>query len=100
MTMSIDGFLKFWKKTFHLIEAVRQFKAHKGMEAVQTSGVINSAALSLNHTRLATCSSSDDSVKLFDIRNCDLITTIKLNYSPVAIQYILKKESENELLAM
>lgn len=41
ITCSTDGNVKFWKKVFHLIEFVRQFKAHKGM--------INGACLDISH---------------------------------------------------
>ena len=67
---------------------------------ISYSGVIQSACLNQSHTRLITCSSSDDSFKIFDILNSDLITTIKLNYSPLAVQFIVNKDSEKELLAM
>lgn len=62
--------------------------------------MITSAALNNNHTKLVTCSASDDTIKMFDILNCDLIASIKLNFSPMAIQYVMKKDSGNELLAM
>jgi len=63
-------------------------------------GVITAASLNQTHSKLATCSASDDSVKVFDILNCDMITSLKLTYSPASICYIIKKDSNNELLAV
>ena len=31
ITASNDGHIKFWKKTFHLIEFVKHFRAHNGL---------------------------------------------------------------------
>jgi len=31
ITISIDGFMKFWRKTYQLIEFVKHFRAHYGI---------------------------------------------------------------------
>jgi len=73
ITFSIDGHIKFWKKTYHLVEFTKNFKAHNGL--------ITGASLSKNHDLL--CSVGfDKTFKIFDVLNCDLKTAVKLNFSP------------------
>ena len=50
-TMSVDGFLKFWKKVQGGIEFVKTFRAH--------AGKISGCTLSSNESRLATVSPKD-----------------------------------------
>lgn len=75
ITFSIDGHIKFWKKVFHLIEFVKNFKAHNSL--------ITSAALSKNHDMLCTVG-IDKTLKIFDVLNCDLRTIIRLPFTPSA----------------
>ena len=51
ITISNDGHLKFWKKTFRTIEFVKHFRAHLGS--------ISSVSLSPLHDYLATVSPHD-----------------------------------------
>jgi peptidylprolyl isomerase domain and WD repeat-containing protein 1 len=71
-TMSIDGYLKFWKKVQSGVEFVKTFKAHLGK--------INGASLSSSETRLATVCSKDSALKIFDVVNFDLMHMIKLKF--------------------
>ena len=75
ITFSIDGHIKFWKKVFHLVEYIKNFKAH--------NGYITSASFSKNHELLCTAG-VDKTLKLFDVLNCDLKSVIKLQFSPSA----------------
>ena len=75
ITFSIDGHIKFWKKVFHLIEFVKNFRAHNGL--------IVSSALSKNHESLCTVG-IDKTLKIFDTLTFDLRTAIKLTFSPSA----------------
>jgi peptidylprolyl isomerase domain and WD repeat-containing protein 1 len=73
ITCSIDGHIKFWKKVFHLIEFIKNFKAHNGL--------ITCLSLSKNHDMLCT-SGIDKTLKIFDVLNSDLKNMIKLNFTP------------------
>ena len=71
ITVSLDGQVKFWKKAFRLIDFVRQLKAHKGF--------IEGATLNKTENHLVTASSSDQTVKVFDILNFDMINMIMID---------------------
>lgn len=73
ITFSIDGHIKFWRKVFHLIEFIKNFKAHNGL--------ITGSSLSKNHDLLCTAG-IDKTLKIFDVLNCDLRTIIRLPFSP------------------
>ncbi|KAJ1677153.1 Peptidyl-prolyl cis-trans isomerase cyp15, partial [Spiromyces aspiralis] len=60
ITCSIDGHVKFWKKTEGNIEFVKHFKAH--------SKEITSINVSSDGLWLATAS-EDSSIKIFDVIN-------------------------------
>ena len=65
ITISIDGFVKFWKKTLVGIEFVKAFKAHNSF--------VSAAALSKDEARLVTVCIKDTGIKVFDVANFDLI---------------------------
>ena len=86
ITFSVDGHIKFWKKVYQLVDFVKNFKAH--------SGLITGASLSKNQDLL--CSVGlDKTLKIFDVPNCDLKTSIKLNFVPSACEFI-PQEGKNE----
>jgi peptidylprolyl isomerase domain and WD repeat-containing protein 1 len=88
ITFSVDGHIKFWKKVFQLIDFVKNFKAH--------SGLITGASLSKNQDLL--CSVGlDKTLKIFDVLNCDLKTSVKLNFIPNGCEFI-PQEGKDELL--
>ncbi|MFH4976620.1 hypothetical protein AB6A40_003329 [Gnathostoma spinigerum] len=75
ITASADGHLKFWKKKHaEGIEFVKHFRCH----------LHGFSDLSVNHngTLLATVCSQDNSMKVFDIPNFDMINMFKLDFSP------------------
>jgi peptidylprolyl isomerase domain and WD repeat-containing protein 1 len=91
ITSSIDGHIKFWKKTFSLIEFIKNFKAH--------TGLITSISLNKNHDMLVSIG-VDKTLKIFDVLNCDLRTVVKLNFSPSDCDWIPQKGFDWQLLAI
>ncbi|KAI8854878.1 hypothetical protein BC829DRAFT_378736 [Chytridium lagenaria] len=90
MTTSIDGHVKFWKKTEKGIEFVKHFRAHLG--------AIVSVATSHDGTLFATAG-ADKALKIFDIVNFDMINMFKLNYLPNALCWCFKREDAQAILA-
>jgi peptidylprolyl isomerase domain and WD repeat-containing protein 1 len=75
ITASVDGHVKFWKKTEQGIEFVKHFRCHLGAIC----------ALDANTTGSFLCTATatnDKSVKIFDVINFDMINMFKLEYSP------------------
>lgn len=60
ITTSVDGHVKFWKKTDKGIEFVKHFRAHLG--------AIVAIDVSSDGTLLATCG-ADKGLKIFDVVN-------------------------------
>lgn len=58
MTSSVDGVVKFWKKTNDGVEFVKEFKAHQG--------AVQSMTVSADGRSLATAG-ADKTVKIFDV---------------------------------
>ena len=64
---------------FALVDFIKSFKAH--------SGLITGAAFSKNHDLL--CSIGlDKTLKVFDVLNCDLKLSLKLNFVPSCCEFI------------
>lgn len=74
ITISTDGFVKFWKKNQVGITFVKSFKA--------ATGRICAAALSHDHCRLITASAQDQMLKIFDVVNFDLMHLHKTPFTP------------------
>ena len=91
-TASADGFLKFWKKAETGIEFVKTFRAH----LKQITGV----ALSQNQQRLATICQAEESLKLFDVANFDIIHMTKLGFAPSVCEFVNKTSSFSQVLAI
>jgi peptidylprolyl isomerase domain and WD repeat-containing protein 1 len=79
ITFSIDGHIKFWRKVYHLIDFVKHFKAHNGL--------ITSISLSKSQDLMCTVS-VDRTLKIFDVLNCDLMTVVRLPFSPYSCEFI------------
>jgi peptidylprolyl isomerase domain and WD repeat-containing protein 1 len=91
ITFSVDGHIKFWKKVFQLVDFVKNFKAH--------SGLITGAALSKNNDLL--CSVGlDKTLKIFDVLNCDLKLSIRLNFVPSCCEFIPQEGKNWDLVAI
>ncbi|KAI9010691.1 hypothetical protein DFJ74DRAFT_685365 [Hyaloraphidium curvatum] len=73
ITTSIDGHVKFWKKTERGIEFVKHYRAHLG--------AVIALDVSFDGTLLATVG-VDKFLKVFDVVNFDMINMIKLDFAP------------------
>ncbi|TPX34041.1 hypothetical protein SmJEL517_g03184 [Synchytrium microbalum] len=90
ITTSIDGHIKFWKKTERGIEFVKHYRAHLG--------AVVAIAVSDDGSLLATAG-ADKALKIFDIINFDMINLIKLSFLPKAICWIFRKGEAQAWLA-
>lgn len=72
ITASIEGIIKFWKKN-HVgtLDFIKSFRAH--------NGPLTAAVLSPDQCWLAT-GSFDNSIKIFDVENFDMIEIIKYEF--------------------
>lgn len=91
ITTSVDGHLKFWKKTGTGIEFVKHYRAH-------LSNIVG-ISLSADHELLATIS-DDMALKVFDVTNFDMINMIKLGYKPKSVCWIHQKGQAQALAAV
>lgn len=91
-TMSVDGYLKFWKKTLNGIEFIKTFRAHLGK--------ITGASLSSSETRLGTVCSKDGALKVFDVVNFDMMHKIQLKFTPDQCEFIHKASSFSSVIAI
>ena len=91
LTSSVDGVVKFWKKTVADVESVKEFKAHQGE--------IKSVSVSQDGRSFATAG-SDKTIKIFDVVNFDLLAI--LNFERVAriVCWVHKKGASLPLLAV
>ncbi len=79
VTCSRDGQLKFWKKLQKGIEFVKHFRAHMA----PISGVAATADGSLLATTAA-----DKAFKVFDVHAFDMISWVKLDFTPTVCEWI------------
>lgn len=79
ISASIDGHIKFWKKTLNDIEFVKNFRSHTGQ--------IIDIVCNFNGTLL--CSISvDKTLKVFDVVNFDMINMMQLDFVPRSCMWI------------
>ncbi|KAJ3342741.1 hypothetical protein HDU93_001313 [Gonapodya sp. JEL0774] len=91
LTTSIDGHVKFWKKTAKGVEFVKHFRAHLGAVV----------GISVSHDgSLAATIGADGACKVFDIINFDMINMLKLSFLPRAVCWMFKKGEARALLAI
>ncbi len=79
ITASVDGIIKFWKKTSPDIEFVKVFKAH-------LEPVVGLAASSTGH--LLASISTDKTLKIFDVESFDMINLISLSFVPSCVCFL------------
>ncbi|XP_014663514.1 PREDICTED: peptidylprolyl isomerase domain and WD repeat-containing protein 1-like [Priapulus caudatus] len=79
ITASVDGHVKFWKKMAEGIEFVKHFRSHLG--------TIHDVALS-SSGRLYCTVASDETMKVFDVVNFDMINMMKLGFVPGRVEWI------------
>lgn len=92
ITVSMDGFIKFWKKNATGIDFAKSFKAH--------SGLIEDISVTSSGSELASIGRLDKSVKIFDIINFDMINMIDLSFEPGCVEWICKAALSSENLAI
>eukprot|EP00466_Bigelowiella_natans_P016177 jgi/Bigna1/57833/fgenesh1_pm.31_\ len=84
ITASVDGFLKFWKKTPGGLEFVKQYKAH--LEPI--------VSVSVSVCGFYCCSASTDkTLKIYDVLNFDMINLVNLKQSPTSTAWIHEQKS-------
>ena len=91
ITTSIDGHVKFWKKTSKGIEFVKHFRAHLG--PIVASNVSYDGAYFVSV-------SSDKTLKVFDVINFDMINIINLGFLPGSVTWIYQKGNASLSLAV
>ncbi|KAI8372788.1 peptidyl-prolyl cis-trans isomerase cyp15 [Radiomyces spectabilis] len=91
ITTSVDGHLKFWKKTSTGIEFVKHYRSH-------ISNIVG-ISVSADNELLATIS-DDMALKVYDITNFDMINMVKLGYKPKAVCWIHQKDQAQALIAV
>jgi peptidylprolyl isomerase domain and WD repeat-containing protein 1 len=74
------------------IEFVKTFRAHLSK--------ITGCSLSSNESRLATVSTKDQQLKIFDVVNFDLMHIIKLKFQPDLCEYINTESSFSGIIAI
>lgn len=89
---SVDGHIKFWRKVVQGVEFVKTYRAHMA--------AISDFALSQSEERLASCCPQEQSLKIFDVVNFDLINMVKLDFTPLRIQFVNKATNFSSLLAV
>lgn len=91
ITASVDGVVKFWKKTAEGIEFVKEFKSHQGE--------IYSVSVSADGRSYATAG-ADKSIKIFDVVTFDLLAMLPLEFAPRCVCWVHKKGASLPLLAV
>ncbi|PKA66866.1 Peptidyl-prolyl cis-trans isomerase CYP20-2, chloroplastic [Apostasia shenzhenica] len=91
ITGSIDGHLKFWKKKPVGIEFAKHFRSHLGP--------IEGLAVSVDGLFCCTIS-NDQSVKVYDVVNYDMMLMMRLPYIPGAIEWVYKQGDVKAKLAI
>ncbi|CAM6042647.1 unnamed protein product [Sphagnum compactum] len=91
MTGSCDGHLKFWKKKGLGIEFVKHFRSHLGPIK----------GLAVSPDGLLCCTISDDnSAKVYDVVNYDMMSMLRLSFVPGAIEWVCKQGDAKAKLAI
>ncbi|KAJ1954509.1 Peptidyl-prolyl cis-trans isomerase cyp15, partial [Dispira parvispora] len=90
ITTSVDGHLKFWKKSPEGIEFVKHFRSHLG--------TITGVSLSADGLLFATVS-VDKTVKIYDVMNFDMINTLSLEFTPRCVCWAHRPGEAQAVLA-
>ncbi|CAK1368283.1 unnamed protein product [Cercospora beticola] len=91
ITTSVDGFVKFWKKTSGGIEFVKEYKAHEGE--------IRSVTVSADGRSYATAG-VDNTIKIFDVATFDLLAMLEPQKPPKAVCFVHGHGTSFPLLAV
>lgn len=91
ITASSDGVIKFWillaaeERKPRELHFAKQFAAHKG--------ALDGFAVSRDGFLFASTSASDDSVRFFDVVNCDMTSFAELAFKPGVCEWVHKKQT-------
>jgi peptidylprolyl isomerase domain and WD repeat-containing protein 1 len=91
-TAGSEGFVKFWKKQSSGIEFAKSYRAHLSAVTCMT--------LSYDGRRLATCNSTERSIKVFDVNSCDMINMLKLEFQPEALAFVHGNNTPEAVIAV
>ncbi|KAI5896714.1 uncharacterized protein SCHCODRAFT_02615627 [Schizophyllum commune H4-8] len=91
ITTSVDGHLKFWKKQEVGIEFVKHYRAHLTP--------VTAVAASTDGQLFASVS-EDETAKIFDVVNFDMINIVKLGFKPHACCWVHPEGQSQGLLAI
>ncbi|KAN0123309.1 hypothetical protein V8E52_002641 [Russula decolorans] len=91
ITTSVDGHLKLWKKQETGIEFVKHYRAHM----MPIVGVSASA-----DGELFASVAEDESAKVFDVVNFDMINMIKLGFTPKSCCWVHRRGQAQSILAV
>jgi len=109
VTGSVDGHLKFWKKTGDGVEFVKHFRSHPG-PIVDLAGAPRGAcrhrrsradarAASADGGMVCTCG-GERTVKLYDVASFDMVGMLKLAFSPGCCAWIFGRGETLQRLAV
>lgn len=91
LTTSVDGQLKFWKKTEGGIEFVKRLRAH--------TQAISGLSISADGLLVATIS-ADKTAKIYDVTTFDMISIVSLDYEPQAACWVFQPGQARACLAI
>ncbi|KAG0497286.1 hypothetical protein HPP92_001759 [Vanilla planifolia] len=91
ITGSADGHLKFWKKKAVGIEFAKHFRSH--------IGPIEGLAVSVDGLFCCTIS-CDQSVKIYDVVNYDMMVMMRLHFVPGAVEWVYRQGDVKVKLAI
>ncbi|EAL73116.1 WD40 repeat-containing protein [Dictyostelium discoideum AX4] len=91
VSTDILGYVKFWKKQPIGIEFVKTFKSHVGP--------VSSLSISFDGQLLCTVG-FDKNVRIFDIKNFDLINSFKVPFLPLTCEWVYGVNSSKTLIAI
>ncbi|KAK9237251.1 hypothetical protein V1525DRAFT_404663 [Lipomyces kononenkoae] len=91
ITVSVDGILKFWKKRAKGIEFVKQYAAH--------NGTVLDTAINVDGKLFASVA-TDNTIKVFDVVNFDMINILNVPYTPNRVCWMQKRNQVDAYLAV
>jgi peptidylprolyl isomerase domain and WD repeat-containing protein 1 len=91
ITASMDGVVKFWKKTDKEIEFAKEYKAH--------TAPISQLSVSDDGSLVASIS-MDKTMKIFDVGTFDMIAILKLQFKPVCVEWVFRRGLSDPLVAV
>eukprot|EP01130_Rhizamoeba_saxonica_P019050 TRINITY_DN9766_c0_g1_i1.p1 TRINITY_DN9766_c0_g1~~TRINITY_DN9766_c0_g1_i1.p1 ORF type:complete len:628 (+),score=146.27 TRINITY_DN9766_c0_g1_i1:19-1902(+) len=91
ITASVDGVVKFWRKTPKGVVFVKQYKSH--------SGAVTCISVS-NDGKLLASGGEDGFIKFYDVENWDMMNMIRVGFVPGSCCWIYKRETGSPIIAV